>query len=488
MTIDTMVNRKQELQRIQDEKVRLMACAAHDLMSPLTGIQLNLGLLIQDDSFVNKLDSHHQDLIKSSLRCSEIIERICKTAIESFRGENTEGVDSEKGVVTISDLVKNVDKVVGMYPKNVPVFINVDENVPTSIVSDDLKLFRSILNYLTNACKHTQNGSIHLRIFKREAAIASSSDIDPGVSGTLMAPITDVLVVECEDTGPGVPLEKLSTLFTPLKDLESREIRHEKAHDSGLGLYSVATEISSLGGNWGVYSREATTGSVFWFTVPLIESPMSRVDSSPMIGDQEEKLAPRKNTIENKLASTKITGESLSSLSSAESMSRTKRPLKTNMTFPIVEKSPSVHATESKKQRVCPPRQKRILIIDDSATIRKALSRGFQVLGFETDEAENGLQGYNLMTKNCYDLCMVDFLMPIMDGVDLVKKIRSWEKVSRSWYHQHIIGLSAHAHGPDAEAGLKAGMDRFMSKPIPIKTLKDLASKCFIKFSCNSCV
>ena len=56
-----------------------------------------------------------------------------------------------------------------------------------------------------------------------------------------MAPITDVLVVECEDTGPGVPLEKLSTLFTPLKDLESRDIRHEKAHDSGLGLYSVAT-------------------------------------------------------------------------------------------------------------------------------------------------------------------------------------------------------------------------------------------------------
>ena len=40
------------------------------------------------------------------------------------------------------------------------------------------------------------------------------------------------------------------------------------------------------------------------------------------------------------------------------------------------------------------------------------------------------------------------------------------------------MGLSAHANGKDAEAGLKAGMDRFMSKPIPVKTLKDLIGKC----------
>lgn len=41
---------------------------------------------------------------------------------------------------------------------------------------------------------------------------------------------------------------------------------------------------------------------------------------------------------------------------------------------------------------------------------------------------------------------------------------------------QHIVGLSAHANGKDAELGLKAGMNRFMSKPIPLQTLKDLAS------------
>lgn len=142
MTVDTMVQRKLEMKRIHDEKTRLMACAAHDLMSPLTGIQLNLGLLLEE---AQSLDRHQKDLVTSSLRCSEIIERICKTAIESFRGEtDTEKIESntlsEKGVVTIDDLVKNVERVVAMYPKKVPLFINVSEDVPAALVADDLKV------------------------------------------------------------------------------------------------------------------------------------------------------------------------------------------------------------------------------------------------------------------------------------------------------------------------------------------------------------
>lgn len=99
------------------------------------------------------------------------------------------------------------------------------------------QLFRSILNYLTNACKHTQSGSIQLRLYARKASNANSVDLC-GLSGSLVAPMTDVLVVECEDTGPGIPLEKLPTLFTPLADVQSSDVNHQS--NSGLGLYSVA--------------------------------------------------------------------------------------------------------------------------------------------------------------------------------------------------------------------------------------------------------
>lgn len=141
MALDTMVERKQEMKRIRDEKTRLMACAAHDLMSPLTGIRLNLELLLEESK---KLDSHQKDLIKSSLQCSNVIERICRTTIEGFRGEKdgdaSSNTNKEEGHVVISDLVKNVNRIITLYPKKVPLFINVDENVPETIVSDDLKV------------------------------------------------------------------------------------------------------------------------------------------------------------------------------------------------------------------------------------------------------------------------------------------------------------------------------------------------------------
>eukprot|EP00804_Cyclotella_cryptica_P021475 CCRYP_005801-RC/>CCRYP_005801-RC protein AED:0.45 eAED:0.50 QI:0/-1/0/1/-1/0/1/0/120 len=81
-------------------------------------------------------------------------------------------------------------------------------------------------------------------------------------------------------------------------------------------------------------------------------------------------------------------------------------------------------------------RPKCVLVIDDSITIRKALSKGFVRLGFYVDEAENGLQGFNRLKAGPYDLVLLDFLMPIMDGIDVAKKFRAWEKACRPWFHQ----------------------------------------------------
>ena len=262
MVMETMVSRKKDLQRIRDEKTRLIACAAHDLLSPLTGVQLNLELLMEDEALSKHLDDHQRELMTTAIKCSGIIERICLQAIESFRGglarsfsDDEEEPESkpEEGLVNIAKLLENVNQVVATYPKNVPLFIEVDDNVPPAVISDDLKLYRSILNYLTNACKQTQSGTIRLRIYVRKAVESATGlqlDILPGA---LVAPKRDVLIVEVHDTGPGVDLEKYPSLFTPLA--ESNKVQHCKMPNSGLGLYSVATEISSLGGEYGVFPR-----------------------------------------------------------------------------------------------------------------------------------------------------------------------------------------------------------------------------------------
>ena len=99
-----------------------------------------------------------------------------------------------------------------------------------------------MINYLTNACKHTQTGSIRLRMYVRKGPVPETNEAAMGaLPGSLMSPKTDVLVVECEDTGPGIPLDKYPALFTPLADVEPSRTSHIKMHNSGLGLYSVAT-------------------------------------------------------------------------------------------------------------------------------------------------------------------------------------------------------------------------------------------------------
>lgn len=285
-----------------------------------------------------------------------------------------------------------------------------------------------------------------------------------------MTPLTDVLVIECEDTGPGIALEKLATLFTPLAGIESSSADHNKMHNSGLGLYSVANEIGSLGGNYGVFPREQRfsssengisaepiSGSVFWFTIPLVEPNSHRVSTSEHADIEKFFEEPLNDAIRRSLSTTKIS-DSLSSLSSMESSSRPKRSLdRANMVFPVAKRSPTYPSSpmHHQKSMSCPnvpshsmpaqrkasERTKCILVIDDSITIRKALSKGFARLGYKVDEAENGLQGFNCMKAHPYDLVLCDFLMPIMDGIDVAKKIRAWERVSRPWFHQVSLKL-----------------------------------------------
>lgn len=160
MVMDTLVNRKRELDRLSDEKTRLIACAAHDLLTPLTGLQLNLGLVIDDDKLATCLDDQQREYMMTAVSCSEIMGRICIQAIESFRGkfvgdrkkgdvieggENRNGDGSngdlvasgnhggadendvqpdngalEKGAIKMDKLVESIGQVIGPYPKKSP--------------------------------------------------------------------------------------------------------------------------------------------------------------------------------------------------------------------------------------------------------------------------------------------------------------------------------------------------------------------------------
>ncbi len=89
---------------------------------------------------------------------------------------------------------------------------------------------------------------------------------------------------------------------------------------------------------------------------------------------------------------------------------------------------------------------KKILIVEDEDAMRQALSAKFKNSGFEVLTAPDGEVGYAMAIKEKPDLLMLDILMPKMDGVSLVKKIRE----DSSWGKEVPIIMLTNLNDPDS--------------------------------------
>lgn len=100
------------------------------------------------------------------------------------------------------------------------------------------------------------------------------------------------------------------------------------------------------------------------------------------------------------------------------------------------------------------------LIVDDSETMRRILRTTLMQMDFtEFGEAANGQEAVNEVTKSNYDLILLDWNMPIMSGIDALKKIRvSGSKVP-------IIMVTTESEKSRVLEALKTGADNYIIKP-----------------------
>ncbi len=489
---------------------RMIAYTAHDLLTPLTGVQLSLSLLAEDEDFVAKLTPQQREMITTASNCTDMMGRICQTAVSTFRKskQNDQKVSktlkspstSSVAPIALSKLVKSLYMVLNPLPKKVPLAITIDPQVPEIIVTDELKVFRSAVNFLTNACTKTEHGAVRLNI----------------------SPITedgrDKLLFECEDTGPGVPVELYPQLFKPMGDVEEDDPGNNcmkpsadggweavsRMNDSnlGLGLYSVAVHISSLAGEYGFQPRSSNsqepqngnpvTGSIFWFKIPLIvpeetnaSSERYRAHINDEFGSMRSSVAGSDfdpsivrvlstPTLSNDIASRVY--DSFTKVLEGDLDSRKIEVV--NGLRKVEEESARNYKPAKMKEAITLPegekRQRKALVIEDSMVVRKSLTRVLTKLGFEAVQAVDGMEGLKELQCSLFDVVFCDFLMPVMDGLDCVQQYREWETNHRPFFRQHIIGISAHAGENDIAKGLEAGMDDFRPKPVTFKQLADL--------------
>jgi two-component system alkaline phosphatase synthesis response regulator PhoP len=117
----------------------------------------------------------------------------------------------------------------------------------------------------------------------------------------------------------------------------------------------------------------------------------------------------------------------------------------------------------------------KILVIDDDEDIRELLTYNLTKEEYEVKSAENGLQGLEMARNFQPDIILIDIMMPIMDGIQAGKAIKSELK------NTHLIYLTARAEEYSEVAAFEAGADDYLTKPIKPRALLSRISAFFRK-------
>lgn len=107
----------------------------------------------------------------------------------------------------------------------------------------------------------------------------------------------------------------------------------------------------------------------------------------------------------------------------------------------------------------------RVLVVEDDAKIASFLVRGLKQAAFAVDHAPEGETGLALASSTDYDAAIVDVMLPQLDGISLVKRLRAARSTTP------VLFLSAKSSVDDRVRGLQSGGDDYLTKPFAFSEL-----------------
>jgi len=107
----------------------------------------------------------------------------------------------------------------------------------------------------------------------------------------------------------------------------------------------------------------------------------------------------------------------------------------------------------------------RVLLIEDSIRLRSYISEGLSQAGYAVDQAADGEEGLWLALSNSYDVMVLDLMLPKMDGISVLKRLR------KDGRKTHVLILTAKDTVEDRVHGLDEGADDYLIKPFALEEL-----------------
>lgn len=158
--------------------------------------------------------------------------------------------------------------------------------------------------------------------------------------------------------------------------------------------------------------------------------------------------------------------------------SELKKGTKIVLALPFRKTDEQPKKKKAKKKASPSSKSYKILLAEDNVINQTVTLINLESYGHEVELAENGMLAWEKYLATSYDIILMDIQMPEMDGIEVTRMIRKYEKSHPEKRRTCIIALTANILNKSADYCLKEGMDDFISKPFKIENVIDKIEKC----------